>query len=206
MRTIKTDLYLYDELNETAKKKAIEQCREYVAEICNEQDNDAYRNTLERIEEVFEIDVYDWSTDYLSYRYRFKNERWGDNDEDPKMLVRYLNHVSDDLFKGRYYSTDGRYENGKYKYSYGYSKVLFDADEWSLTGMWCDEVVTKAMKDTAKYIRAGWTIRDFLDSMLSSFFYQWYTNYDANRSDGNVEDYLEGNNTCEFLADGTRYN
>lgn len=186
MRTIKTDLYLYDELNET--------------------DDDAYRNTLERIEEVFQIDVYNWNTDYLAYRYRFTNERWSDHGEDPKMLVRYLNYVSDDIFKGRYFSTDGRYENGKYHYSCRYSKVLSDADEWPLTGVWCDEAVTKAIKDTAKYIRAGWTIRDFLDSMLSSFFYQWYTDYSNNRSDENVEDYLEGNSRCEFLADGTRYN
>ena len=86
MRTIKTDLYLYDELNETAKKKAIEQCREYVAGICNETDDESYRNTLERIEEVFQIDVYNWNTDYLAYRYRFTNERWSDHDEDPKCL------------------------------------------------------------------------------------------------------------------------
>ena len=206
MRTIKTDLYLYDELNETAKKKAIEQCREYVAGICNETDDDAYRNTLERIEEVFQIDVYGWDTDYLAYRYRFTNERWSDHGEDPKMLVRYLNCVSDNLFKGRYYSKLTRLGNGKFKHSCRHSKILPDANNCTLTGMWCDWAVMNAMKESAKYIHAAWTICDFLDAMLTDFFCRWYENYNINASDENVGEYLEDYSLCEFMADGTRYN
>ena len=72
MRNI--NLYYFNELGEDAKKVAIDSMRNKIAEDTINCDSYEYRNTLNEIEKIFEVNVYDWQVGYPTYyNFKFKN-------------------------------------------------------------------------------------------------------------------------------------
>lgn len=210
MRILELHLYTFAELCESAKKKAIELLRNKTAEIRNEFDSQDYRNTLEKIEEMFHINVRNWevgccSRPFFQYHFSGDDGRWDELSDDPKFLLRYLNSITLPARAGKYYSTSGHYdENHKFHYKYRHSKVLFDDETWSLTGTWCDDAVIKAMRTANEAVRKGWTIDQFIKSMLSHFFNNWSEDLESAYSDEAVIDDITGND-YEFLSTGVPY-
>lgn len=205
MRTVTTKVYLYKELSDQAKKNAIEKSRYDIAAQADEWDSEEYRECLEEIEKLFDIKVHKWevSSSHHYCRYEITDDRWSEHDDEPKMLLRYLNEMRPYLFKGKYYS--GRYKNieGKLVCNSRRSKVFFDMN-CPLTGTWTDIAVEKSIEKAYERVRSGWTIKDFIDDMLDRFFEYWETDLASHLEDEFVEEEII-NNEVEFLEDGTCY-
>lgn len=208
MRTIKFNVFSYDELAETAKEKALDNVRESVGSMLCEFDGDDYRAALDEIENVFEIKVYDWCVGYPGTfsAWRFKEgSRFSEMSDEPRFLVRYLDEVERWCRKGKYYFTSGHYdENGKYHYKKRYSKVMFERN-YCLTGTWTSAVVDEYTGDKRwDYVRKHRTIEDYIDDLLYDFFKQWERDQEYNYEDETVEEEIRAND-YEFTEDGCRY-
>lgn len=212
MRTITTNVFLYEELSEESKKKALDNERERVGNMLCDFDGEDYVAALKEIEEVFEIDVYDWCVGYPGTysRWRFKSgSRFSDVSDVPRFLVRYLDEVEEECRKGKYYSTpfkpcpkDAEHPAGL-TYKKRYSKVMFERN-YCLTGTWTSAVVDEYMEKRWDYVRKHKTIEDFLDDMLYDFFKGWEHGWMHNYDDDAVEDAIVAND-YEFTEDGIRW-
>ena len=212
MRTIKFNVFSYDELAETAKEKALDNVRESVGSMLCEFDGDDYRAALDEIENVFEIKVYDWCVGYPGTfsAWRFKEgSRFSEMSDEPRFLVRYLDEVERWCRKGRYYSTPfkpcpkSKEHPAGLTYKKRYSKVMFERN-YCLTGAWTSAVVDDYMNKRWDYVRKHRTIEDFLDDMLYDFFKQWERDMEYNSEDEAVEETIIGND-YEFTEDGRLY-
>ena len=92
MRTIERKIYHYDELSEQAQKLAIESMRDEISNVRIESDSYEYRNTLDKIEHIFGVKVYDWDVNEYNpyFRFEFTNIE-EDTEHEPRLLLRYLN-------------------------------------------------------------------------------------------------------------------
>lgn len=205
MREVTTTVYQFNELSDEAKKKAIEAWRYSIAERADEADNDDYQSCLAEMEMAFDICVSNWEVDSCSHHYRFSivSDRFSEYEDDPKMLLRYINKVYFLIYKGKYYGNLYRGNDGEWVHKKRYSKVLRELN-CPLTGMWVDYAAEEAMKNAFEYVRNGKTIREFLDDMLNKFFSCWEDDMYHHLSDEYVEEEII-NNGYEFLEDGSRY-
>ena len=111
MRTIVHQIFRYDELSEQAQKVAIESMRDENSSVRIESDSEEYRNTLDKIEHIFGVKVYDWSVDEYNFYFRFDFTNIDeDTENEPRLLLRYLNtNVLPCIDnKKRYYSKTAR--------------------------------------------------------------------------------------------------
>ena len=212
MRTISFKLYHLDELSANAMEKAIENCRESVAATLSEWDSDDFRGTLDKLQDAFGINVYDWSVGYPGtyFRWTWSESRWTEIDEDPKYLIRYIDEVRSYLLKGKYYS--GPFKQCEkspehpagltYKHRYG--KTVFSPFSCCLTGVYSDRAVDDAMSKCYEAVRFGHTIHDFIEDMLYSFFHGWEEDIDSCYEDESVKEHILAND-YEFYADGRLY-
>lgn len=201
MREIKFNVYQFDELSDEAKKKAIETCKPSVADLANQFDSDEFRSTLSEIEKLFDISVNVWQIGPYcrpSFRFRFTLERWRQNEEEPKMLVRYLNEVLPYLK----YAKRSYYKHGKHRTS----RVLYEEQyDYCVSGTWCDAAVDDALNNMWEAFRKGLSCRDFVEDMLCNFFNKWQRALEDSWDDDYVAEHLNENGD-EFLEDGTPYN
>ena len=207
MRTVSLNVYTIDELAPAARQKAIDDNRASVAEFLNDDDASEYQACLERIEEIFDIDVYDWSVDSCRayFRFRFTSARWEELADDPRFLVRYLNETERYCRNGRYYFKSVRGADGKWGYKTRRSRVLSERN-CPLTGTWVDEAVEHFTGDYRwECVRSHNTIRGYVYDMLDRFFENWRDDRENNESDETVEEHLS-DNCYDFLEDGKTYN
>lgn len=192
MRTI--GIYLYNELSEEAKRKAIENSRYGIAEIADNSDSNDYRFCLAKMEEIFEIKVYDWEVTPYRHFYRFSitSPRWDENGDEPKMLPRYITHAEGKLNNGKYYGKLYRGGQGEWIHKTRYSKVLHESD-YSITGSWTDGAAADAIAMAYMHVRQGWTIRDFVGDMLEKFFQAWENDLAYHLEDEFVEEEIISN-------------
>ena len=200
MRTLR--IYTYDELDEAAKQRAIDSCRNKVAERLNDCDSDDYRRSLMTIEDCLGINVRDWEVGYYGRPFfRWDYNRYDYDIEDPRMLCRYLDRVYYNVHKGKYI---GWHESKGKAY---YSKVLSGTDSFMPNGMWTDGALQDAMEKRFEWVRRGETIEDFIEDLLSKFFDSWQHDWEEASSDESVEDTLaNGYSPYEFYEDGSLYN
>lgn len=213
METITFNVYKLDELPEEAKKKAIDNNRDFVAEILNDLDGDEYKAVLEKIEKFFDINVYDWEVSTYRptfFRWRFTDDRWEELRDDPKYLVRYLNEVERWCRKGKYYSTPfkrvpkSEEHPAGLSYKQRRSKVMFERN-YALTGTWCSYPVDIWTGEKGwESVRNHHTIGDYVEDLLWEFFGQWKNDMEANESDEAVEDHLLANE-YDFTEEGVLY-
>lgn len=171
MREITVKLYKFSELSEKAQRRAWECGPDFSGDYSSE-----YRETLKKFEDIFDISVYRWSVD--DYRYSFDYVTAGRATEAPEgdalRLARYIwNNYADDILKGRYYSTRGRYIDGKYHYKYRYSNVTKTMDSCPLTGVCMDMDILQPVIDCLHYKRFFSSYNDLIDACLDSFFRAW---------------------------------
>lgn len=86
------------------------------------------------------------------------------------------------IIKGKYFSTSGKYIDGKYKYRHKYSRVMFDyGDNCPLTGMCYDYYLLKPIID---YYNAwctypeGFSLEDLMRQCYDNFFKSWHEEYE----------------------------
>lgn len=200
MRTIEQQIYRYDELNDQAQKVAIEFMRDEISNVRIESDSYEYRNTLEKIEHIFGVKVYDWNVNEYNpyFRFKFTNIE-EDTENEPRLLLRYLNtnvlpYIDN---KRRYYSKTARASRK--------SRILCNNSyEDCLTGCWCDDAVDNALNNINQSVKDKFNAREFVENLLKGFFEQWRNDYEYAISDECIAEEIEVND-YEFYENGKPY-
>ena len=200
MRTIERKIFRYDELSEQAQQVAIESMREGISSVRMESDSYDYRNTLDKIENIFGVKVYDWSVDESNFYFRFKFTNIEEETEnEPRLLLRYLNtNVLPCIDnKKRYYSKTVKAARK--------SRILYNKSyEYCLTGCWCDYAVDNALNNIKQSIKDKINAREFVSSILEGFFKQWQNDCEYSNSDECIAEDIEAND-YEFYENGEPY-
>ena len=106
MKTIK--LYDFSELSEVAQKRAINDARNYAAEVECECLNDDFSITLQGICYALGIEVRDYNVGGGQSSF-FRCDVDGElNDDDPELFLRWLNSALSRIEKGKVYSLNGK--------------------------------------------------------------------------------------------------
>lgn len=86
------------------------------------------------------------------------------------------------IIKGKYFSTSGKYIDGKYKYRHKYSRVMFDyGDNCPLIGMCYDYYLLKPIIDYYNVwctYPEGFSLEDLIEKCYNSFFKTWHEEYE----------------------------
>lgn len=200
MRTIEHQIYRYDELSEQAQQVAIESMRDRISGIGIESDAYDYRNTLDKIEKIFGVKVYDWSVDEYNFYFRFEFTNIDEETEnEPRLLLRYLNtNVLPCIDnKRRYYSKTSRASRK--------SRILCNKSyNYCITGCWCDDAVDNALNNIKQSVKNKLNAREFVENLLEGFFKQWQNDYEYAISNECIAESIEAND-YEFFEDGKPY-
>ena len=200
MRTIEQHIFRYDELSEQAQKVAIESMKEEISNVRTESDSYEYRNTLKMIEQIFRVNIYDWSIDEYNFHFRFDFVGIDEDIEnEPRLLLRYLNNnVLPCVDNRKRYYTRGCKASRR-------SKIMFE-NEYSccITGTWTDNAIDDALNNIGQSLKKHINAREFVESILEGFFEQWRNDYEYSNSDECIAEEIEVND-CEFYEDGKPY-
>ena len=200
MRTIERKIYRYDELSEQAQKVAIEFMRDEISNAIIDSDSVDYYNTLNKIEQIFGVRIYNWDVNEYNpyFRFEFTNIE-EDTENEPRLLLRYLNtnvlpYIDN---KKRYYSKTARASRK--------SRILYNNSyEYCLTGCWCDSAIDNALNNIKQSVKNKFNAREFVNSILEGFFEQWRNDYEFALSDECIAEEIEANN-YEFYENGKPY-
>ena len=200
MRTIEQHIYRYDELSEQAQKVAIEFMKDEISNVRIESDSYEYRNTLDKIEHIFGVKIYNWDVnEYNSYfRFEFTNIE-EDTENEPRLLLRYLNTNVLPCIDNqkRYYSKTARASRK--------SRILCNNGyEYCLTGCWCDDAVDNALNNINQSVKNRLNAREFVENLLEGFFKQWRNDYEDAISEEYIAEEIEIND-YEFYENGRPY-
>ena len=195
MKTIVTNVYTFEELNEEAQKRAIENCRSSIAQFLCQCNDDDFRGTLDKIEDVFQIQVRD--LEYIP-QFRLTSSRWRDveDEEGGRMLLRYLEDVECALDNRK------RYYKGFDKKRI--ARTIHTPYCCCLTGVYSDNTVDDALNKKYEAVRRGDSIHDFLKDMLQDFADAWEEANNSTYSDEVVREEIEANE-YEFEANGREW-
>ena len=194
METISFNIYKFEELNEEAQARAIENSRSFIAEnLCSFNDDD-FRGTLDKIEDVFQIKVRD--LEYIP-QFRLTSSRWRDveDEEGGNMLLRYLEDVECALDNRKRY-----YRNSKKRIA----RTMHEAYYCCLTGVYSDSAVDKVLNNMYDAVRRGDSIRDFIKNMLEDFADSWTEANNSSYDDEVIKDEIISLD-MDFREDGRRY-
>lgn len=131
MKKIVLKLYEFDELSKDSQERIIEREHWNVMEQCMDAYGIDYKKSMKAFEDMTDTRVYNWEVGYerydFSYEFKYKDpiyEHPTDYHRDifpenlcGKLLFRYINNnIMPYIIKGKYFSTSGKYIDGKYKY------------------------------------------------------------------------------------------
>ena len=200
MRTIERKIFRYDELSEQAKEVATESMREKISSAIIESDSVDYYNTLNEIEQIFGVKIYDWNVDEYNSYFRFEFTHIDEETEnEPRLLLRYLNtNVLPCIDnKKRYYSKTAKASRK--------SRILCNNSyDYCLTGCWCDNAIDNALNNIKQSVKNKFNAREFVNSILEGFFEQWRNDYEYAISDECISEEIEAND-YEFYENGRPY-
>jgi hypothetical protein len=223
MRTIRTKVYTFNELNETAKERAIENYRNSNTDFFWADEN---RQSMEKFAEIFPIKVTDWSYGGRGegVYFRFETDHSEIEELSGQRLANYLwNNYKGEIYSKKYYSlkglgltnerlkhkrviskqiTNSCPNKGKWSNSY-YSAITIEKYNCPLTGYCMDnELLDEIWKFMDKPDN-----RDFKE-LLQDCFDSWIkacnNDIEEQNSDEYIADYLAGNE-YEFTQDGNRF-
>lgn len=200
MKTIEYQIYRYDELSEQAKQVAIESTRDSIADMRIETESAEYRNTLEMIERIFRVNIYDWSVDEYNSYFRFNFVGIDEDVEtEPRLLLRYLNNnVLPCIDNRKRYYTRGCKASRK-------SKIISENEyDCCITGTWTDLAIDDALNNIKKSLKKHLNAREFVENLLEGFFKQWQNDYEDACSDEYIAEEIETND-YEFYENGKPY-
>ena len=200
MRTIEHKIYRYDELSEQAKQVAIESMKEEISSVRTESDSYEYRNTLEKMEQIFRVHIYDWRVDEYNSYFRFAFVGIDEDIEtEPRLLLRYLNNNVLPCIdnRKRYYKRGCRASRR--------SKIMFENEyDCCISGTWTDSAIDDALNNIKRSLKKHLNAREFVESILEGFFEQWRNDCEYSNSDECIAEDIEANN-YEFYENGKPY-
>jgi len=195
-KTIK--LYEFDELSDEAKEKAIENAQSSF-DYLSHDDNKA---VIEWFKKTFPVNIKNW--EYGGYRgSQITWEFYADQDIDElsgwRLATYFWNNHKTDLYKGKYYSTSGYYdENKKYHYKFRYSNIILT--ENCPTGLWLGYEILKPIFDFMKNPNDS-TFWDIMNDCLHEWVFACDKDVEGFYSDENIAELLSINN-YEFDENG----
>lgn len=200
MRTIEYQIYRYDELSEQAQKVAIESMKDEISNARINSDSAEYLNTLDKIQQIFEVNIYDWRVDEYNLYFRFNFTNIDEETEnEPRLLLRYLNNNVLPCIDNR-----KRYYTRGYKASRK-SKIIFENEyDCCITGTWTDHAIDDALNNIKKSLKKHLNAREFVENLLEGFFKQWQNDCEYACSDECIAEEIEVND-YEFYEDGKPY-
>lgn len=210
MKKIEIALYKFEELREDARKRAIDDARQWVGDTQAEIDYDCWLFTKEEMERVLGIAIKDSGR---SLMWDFTEVRWDDPDifENPRYLIRYINWVqgripADKVLYTYYHRDQAKWTKRYVTYPKRGSAVISKGYDCCLTGEWTDSTFDKWMANAYDWVRDGLTIDQFVDSLVREFCARWEEDREWGYSDENVRDILEQNSDTDwYLEDGRKY-
>lgn len=200
MKTIKTVVYNFDELSDTAKEEARDWYRSIDTEIAWSREN---RESMEAFAGIFPIKVIDWSYGDRSSGVRFRIE--DENVEGLKglRLHRWLmNNVHHKIYQGKYYSTAGDYVDGKYTYKKRHSNVQLESS-CPFTGYCMDDTLLDPIHAFLKAPSVAMTLKELLDDCFDAWVKACEAEIEYQNSDEAVDETIRVNEYT-FTADGKR--
>ena len=200
MRTIERQIFRYDELSEQAQKVAISFMKDEISSVKTESDSYEYRNTLDKIEQIFRVKVYDWGIDEYNFHFRFDFVGIDEDIEtEPRLLLRYLNNnVLPCIDNRKRYYTRGCSASRR-------SKIMFENEyDCCISGTWTDSAIDDALNNIKRSLKKHLNAREFVESILEGFFEQWRNDYEYNCSDECIAEEIETND-YEFHENGKPY-
>ena len=200
MRTIERKIYRYDELSDQAQKVAIESMKGEISSVRTESDSYEYHHTLEMIEQIFRVHIYDWRVDEYNSYFRFDFVGIDEDIEnEPRLLLRYLNNNVLPCIdnRKRYYARGCRASRR--------SKIMFENEYvYCITGTWTDSAIDDALNNIKRSLKKHLNAREFVENLLEGFFGQWRNDYEYDCSDEFIAEEIETND-YEFFEDGKPY-
>lgn len=174
MKTITINLYKWEELDETAKRHYWETSG---LDFSGDYSSD-YENTLKTFCDAFDAACFGW--DVNDYTFHFSIEtagRWDDCPENPEKAARWIPKILWDeyrskIYKGKYFSTGGHYENGKYSYKFRYSRIMLESN-CVLTGYCTDDFIMQPLIDCLNGKKQYSSPGDLFDDCFTAFFKMW---------------------------------
>lgn len=200
MRTIERKIYRYDELSEQAKQVAIDSLRDRISGTRIDSDSADYRNTLEMIEQIFRVNVYDWHVDEYNSYFRFDFVGIDEDIEnEPRLLLRYLNNnVLPCIDNRKRYYKRGCSASRR-------SKIMFENKYYyCITGTWTDSAIDDALNNIKRSLKKHLNAREFVKGILEGFFEQWRNDCEYAISDECIAEDIEAND-YEFYENGKPY-
>lgn len=168
MKTI--NIYKFEELTEQAKKRVWENSKidfsdDYLGE---------HLATLNAFEKAFDIRIRDYDVEMRWFRYSMHGRAADAPEDDPLRVARYVwNNYAADITKGKYYSTRGKYVDGKYTYKCRHSKIILDMEACPLTGVCYDYDILGPVVKCLHYKEMYSSYAGLIDACLNSFFNAW---------------------------------
>jgi len=174
MKTTTTNLYLFHELSEKAQRKAWEKS----SFDFSDDHGHEYRATLEAFEKLFDINILRYDVGSMVFNPSFDFDTIGNATDmpkgDPLRLARFIwNNYADYILKGKYYSTSGKWIDGKYTYKSRHSKVLSSFYDCPLTSVCYDYDILQPIIDCLHYKRFFNSYEDLIHECLVNFFRAW---------------------------------
>lgn len=203
MRTITEKIYRFDELSPAARDRA------WADNMCMfDFISSDYEKTLCEFEKAFDISVYNYRVGDNMYNPMFKYLTVGRADDaseinNPLRLARYMwNNFADDIKRGKYYSTPGKWIDGKYHYKYRRSNCTFEYD--NLTGFCADYDIMQPVVNCLFYKEFYNTFDELINECLTRFFRAWDADIEYHYSYENFAELCEIHD-IEFYETGARY-
>jgi len=193
------NLYSFDELSDSAKKKALDEWR------CNEEfyDGYEYRDTIEAIEKALDIKVKICQECGGSCSfYTCSNDPYVEEITDSYRLTKcIINNWYDKLVTKKSYWT--KYKPNR-KSKDRRSKVLKVHNNCPFTGIWTENNFVKVLDEVITYKRFYNDINDLLYDAVGALFKQYESDYDYYYSEENLEE-LSNINEWLYYEDGEKY-
>jgi hypothetical protein len=120
--------------------------------------------------------------------------------------MKYIwNNYSDYIFKGKYYSTKGYYdEKQQYHYKYRHSNIILEKENCPLTGYYIDNEILQPLWDFLDKPNKNTTFHDLMEECLNNWISACNKDYENYYS---MENFLEESkaNEYEYLESGKQF-
>jgi hypothetical protein len=199
MRTIKTNVYAFNELAEDAKEKAIEKFRDNDTEFAWSNE---WMDSIKKGLEAFDAELSDWSIDCLCIgrsSYRISCDE-GLEITGQRLRTYLLNNYYSNFFTCKPYGQYEKRENGKYRYD-RYSNIQYTETCCPFTGFCGDEDFMDVFRGFIKSPDNDRTLADLLKEAVEKTLYALQYDCEHQTSDEGITETIEANE-YEFTADG----
>lgn len=174
-KTITKTVYQYSELNETAQASAL-------AWWCSNAyfDTSDAEKTFKAIASTLGVKIKDWSVGGYYTFVKFTRPDTNVCNLSGSRALSYIWNNYPAFWKSKYYSTRGKYINGRYHYKYRYSRVLLQSDNCPLTGYYMDCAVTDALnKAWSAENRDTYTVDNFITDIEHNLAQMFSTEHET---------------------------